>query len=639
MSVGIGRERQFEIYVGGARGTYPAVPVSFERLEQAARKAMSPEGFAYVAGGAGTEETMRENRAAFERWRIVPRMLRDVSVRATATEVLGTALPSPFVLCPIGVLEMAHRDADVAVARAAATEGIPFVFSNQASRPMEEAALAMGDAPRWFQLYWSTSNELVASLVSRAERCGCSAIVLTLDTTMLGWRIRDLDLAYLPFLRGKGIAQYTSDPVFVEALQETLRQEAPATGRITLAAVGTLLGQAGSYPGSRLANVRSGLARAAVRRFVETYSRPSLSWDDLAFLRDRTRLPILLKGILHPADAVAAVEHGMDGIVVSNHGGRQVDGAIATMDALPAVVEAVGGRVPVLLDSGVRSGADVFRALALGASAVGLGRPYVWGARRRRRGRRARGRPQPARRLRPHHGPRRGCFRARHRARQRHARLSAIEAVVFDLDGVLVDSEHVWDEVREELARERGGRWHERAQADMMGMSSTEWSRYMHDVVGLSASPDEINDEVVQRMRARYTDDLPLIDGAVEAVERLAGSFRLALASSSNRPLIDAVLVEAGLERFFEATVSSEEVARGKPAPDVFLEAARRLGVAAERCAAIEDSGNGLRAAHAAGMRVIAIPNRRYPPPAEALALANVRLDSLDDLSPEVVDG
>ena len=217
--------------------------------------------------------------------------------------------------------------------------------------------------------------------------------------------------------------------------------------------------------------------------------------------------------------------------------------------------------------------------------------------------------------------------------------MSAIEAVVFDLDGVLVDSEHVWDEVREELARERGGRWHERAQADMMGMSSTEWSRYMHDVVGLSAPPEEINDEVVQRMRARYTDDLPLIDGAVEAVERLAGSFRLALASSSNRPLIDAVMVEAGLERFFEATVSSEEVARGKPAPDVFLEAARRLGFAAEQCAAIEDSGNGLRAAHAAGMRVIAFPNRRYPPPAEALALANVRLDSLVDLSREVMEG
>jgi lactate 2-monooxygenase len=379
MSVGIGRQRQFEVYVSGARGVYPSVPVSFDRLERVARKAMSPEGYAYVAGGAGTEETMRENRAAFERWRIVPRMLRDVSTRDTSVEVLGTSFPSPFALCPIGVLEMAHREADVAVARAAAAEGIPFVFSNQASRPMEETARAMGDSPRWFQLYWSTSNDLVASLVSRAESCGCSAIVLTLDTTMLGWRIRDLDLAYLPFLRGKGIAQYTSDPVFVEALQETLRQEAPPSGRITLAAIGTLLSQGGSYPGSRLANVRSGIARAAVRRFVETYSRPSLSWDDLGFLRERTRLPILLKGILHPADARAAVEHGMDGIVVSNHGGRQVDGAIATMDALPAVLEAVSGSVPVVLDSGIRSGADVFRALALGASAVALGRPYVWG--------------------------------------------------------------------------------------------------------------------------------------------------------------------------------------------------------------------------------------------------------------------
>ena len=377
--VGIGRERQFEVYVRGARGAYPTVPVSFEKLEQRARKAMTPEGFAYVAGGAGTEETIHANRAAFERWRIVPRMLRDVSVRDTSVEVLGTPMASPFALCPIGVLEMAHRDADVAVARAAAAEGIPFIFSNQASRPMEETARAMGDAPRWFQLYWSTSNELVASLVSRAEACGCSAIVLTLDTTMLGWRIRDLDLAYLPFLRGKGIAQYTSDPVFLDALQETLRTAAPPGGRVTLAALGMLWELAGSYPGSRLANLRSGLARAAVRRFVETYSRPSLSWDDLGFLRERTRLPILLKGILHPSDAIAAIEHGMDGIVVSNHGGRQVDGAIGTMDALPGIVEAVAGRVPVLIDSGVRSGADIFRALALGAAAVGLGRPYVWG--------------------------------------------------------------------------------------------------------------------------------------------------------------------------------------------------------------------------------------------------------------------
>jgi lactate 2-monooxygenase len=379
MSVEGGRERQFEVYVAGARGTYPSVPVSFERLQRAARGRMSAEGYAYVAGGAGREETMRENRVAFERWRIVPRVLRDVSTRDTSGAVLGTPLPSPFVLCPIGVLEMAHRDADVAVGRAAAAEGIPFVFSNQASRPMEEVARAMGEAPRWFQLYWSTSDDLVASLVSRAERCGCTAIVLTLDTTMLGWRIRDLDLAYLPFLQGKGIAQYTSDPVFVDALQETLRQASPPGGRISGRTIATVLAQASSYPGGRLANLRSGLARAAVRRFVETYSRPSLSWEDLAFLRERTRLPILLKGILHPADAAAAVEHGMNGVVVSNHGGRQVDGAIATMDALPSVVEAIGGRAAVLLDSGVRSGADVFRALALGASAVGLGRPYAWG--------------------------------------------------------------------------------------------------------------------------------------------------------------------------------------------------------------------------------------------------------------------
>lgn len=209
-----------------------------------------------------------------------------------------------------------------------------------------------------------------------------------------------------------------------------------------------------------------------------------------------------------------------------------------------------------------------------------------------------------------------------------------IEAVVFDLDGVLLDSEHIWDEVREELARERGGRWHERAQADMMGMSSTEWSRYLHDVIGLSDSPEEISAEVVRRMRARYEDGLPLVDGAVAAVERLAGAFRLALASSSNRPLIDLVLERSGLAALFEATVSSEEVARGKPAPDVFLEAARRLGVPPERCAAVEDSANGIRAAHAAGMRVVAIPNRRYPPPPDALALADVVLASLAELAP-----
>ena len=215
--------------------------------------------------------------------------------------------------------------------------------------------------------------------------------------------------------------------------------------------------------------------------------------------------------------------------------------------------------------------------------------------------------------------------------------MSAIEAVVFDLDGVLVDSEHVWDEVREELARERGGRWHDHAQADMMGMSSTEWSRYMHDVIGLSSSPEEINDEVVRRMQARYATDLPLIGGAVEAVERLAARWPLALASSSNRELIDLVLELSGLARHFRVTVSSEEVARGKPAPDVYLEAGRRLGVPPERCAAIEESENGIRSAKAAGMRVLAIPNPQYPPEDDALALADEVLRSIAELTPERV--
>ena len=211
-----------------------------------------------------------------------------------------------------------------------------------------------------------------------------------------------------------------------------------------------------------------------------------------------------------------------------------------------------------------------------------------------------------------------------------------IEAVIFDLDGVLVDSEHVWDEVREELARERGGRWHDRAQAEMMGMSSVEWSSYMHDVIGLAESPEEIDAEVVRRMQARYAEELPLVEGGVEAVRRLAADFRLGLASSSNRPIIAAVLQAAGIDGLFEATMSSEEVPRGKPAPDVYLETARRIGVAADRCVAIEDSANGIRSAHAAGMCVLAIPNRRYPPPADALVLATTTLGSLAELTRDV---
>ncbi len=372
----IGQARQTEIYLAGVRGRRPSIPLDYDRLEQAAKSRMSPEAFAYIAGGAGQERTIAANRAAFDRWQIVPRVLRDVSDRDLSVELFGRRLPAPFLIAPIGVLELAHRDADVAVGKAAAAEGVPMIFSNQASRPMEQIAGAMGDAARWFQLYWSTSNDLVASFVARAEACGCEALVVTLDTKMLGWRSRDLEQAHLPFATGRGIAQYTSDPVFRSMVDPSTVE---TSGLPTPTAVKSLLQATRSYPGSFTSNLRSKAGVAAVRKVMEVYSRPSLTWADFAWLRGQTRLPIVLKGILHPDDARLAIEHGLDGIVVSNHGGRQVDGSIGSLDALPAVAEAVGGRIPVLFDSGVRGGADAFKAIALGATAVLLGRPYVYG--------------------------------------------------------------------------------------------------------------------------------------------------------------------------------------------------------------------------------------------------------------------
>ncbi|HYJ79684.1 MAG TPA: lactate 2-monooxygenase [Longimicrobiaceae bacterium] len=370
--------RQAEVYVSGMAGEKPLVPVDVRALEEQARRAMSPEAYAYVAGGAGGESTVRANRDALERWRIVPRVLRDVSERDTTVEVFGRTLASPLLVAPIGVLELAHPEADLAVARAAAQAGVPMIFSNQASVPMEECAAVMGDAPRWFQLYWSRNDALVESLVRRAEACGCEAIVVTLDTTMLGWRTRDLDLAYLPFLRGKGIAQYVSDPVFMASLGDVAPSAATQKRRVNLHSLAAFAELVRAHPGRFLTNLRSGVPLAAVQQFIGTYSRPSLTWSDLPFLRERTRLPILLKGILHPDDARRAADHGMDGVVVSNHGGRQVDGAVAALDALPPIVAAVGGRIPVLMDGGIRGGADVFKALALGARAVLVGRPYVY---------------------------------------------------------------------------------------------------------------------------------------------------------------------------------------------------------------------------------------------------------------------
>ncbi|MGH3731288.1 MAG: alpha-hydroxy-acid oxidizing protein, partial [Micromonosporaceae bacterium] len=287
--VGIGRTVQAEIYSDGAFGRLPRVPVRPDALQAAARRRMSRRGFAYVAGSAGSERTTRANRDAFDRWRIVPRMLRDVAERDTGVEVYGRRLPAPFLLAPVGVLSMAHSGADTAVARAAAGLGVPMIFSNQASRPMEECAAAMGDAPRWFQLYWSSSNDLVASLVARAESSGCEAIVVTLDTHMLGWRPRDLDLGSLPFARGEGIAQYTSDPVFTEMVKA--RAARPRSGtqpRPTLTALRTLAALTQAYPGSLLGNLRSPYARAAVETFLEVFSRSDLTWEDLSYLRERT---------------------------------------------------------------------------------------------------------------------------------------------------------------------------------------------------------------------------------------------------------------------------------------------------------------------------------------------------------------
>ncbi|MGK2934618.1 MAG: alpha-hydroxy-acid oxidizing protein, partial [Gemmatimonadaceae bacterium] len=361
----IGRLRQAEIFIRGLAGRKPRVTTNGLLLEQQARAVISREGFAYVAGGAGSESTLRANRAAFDRWAIVPRMLRDVSRRDLSVTLFGRKLATPVLLAPVGVLEMVHPEADRAVARAAAGEGVPMIFSNQASVPMEECAAVMGDSPRWFQLYWGTSDDLMRSFVGRAEACGCEAIVLTADTTRLGWRVRDMDLGFLPFLHGRGIAQYTSDPVFRASLSQPLDSVASVgPGRVNLALLRVIARLYRRYPGSLAEKLRSGTPRRAVQRFLASYSRPWLTWTDLARLRDATSLPILVKGIQHADDARLAVEHGADGVIVSNHGGRQVDGAIASLDALPDVMVAVNGRIPVLFDSGIRGGADIFKALA-----------------------------------------------------------------------------------------------------------------------------------------------------------------------------------------------------------------------------------------------------------------------------------
>jgi isopentenyl diphosphate isomerase/L-lactate dehydrogenase-like FMN-dependent dehydrogenase len=336
-----------EIYAKGMlAGERPTLPMATSELEARAREKLDERAIAYVFGGAGSEDTMRANLEAFRRWRIVPRVLRkDLSARDLSTELLGTSMPAPVMLAPIGVQTLLHEDGELASARAAAEIGLPFITSTASATALEQIAEANGEGPRWYQLYWPNDDDIAASLVRRAETAGYSALVLTVDNYVPGWKPRDLQQAYLPFLEGVGIAQYLTDPVFQAGLEKTAEED-----------IG-----------------------AAIGHFLGVFANPALTWERLEWLRGTTSLPIVLKGILHPDDAREARERGIDAIVVSNHGGRQIDGAIASLDALPPIIDAVADGMTVLLDSGIRSGADVFKALALGADAVLVGRPYLWG--------------------------------------------------------------------------------------------------------------------------------------------------------------------------------------------------------------------------------------------------------------------
>ena len=336
---------QYEIYLKGLGGETPALPIDYDDLEALAAERLAPEAFHYAAGGAGEGRSMAANRRAFDAWQILPRMLGDVSVRDLSTEVLGTPMPAPVMLGPVGVLSIMHADAELAVARAAARVGVPMCLSTAASSTLEDVAGELGETPGWYQLYWPSDPELAESLVRRAETAGYRAIVVTLDTRMMPWRPRDLSGAYLPFLRGEGIANYLSDPVFRSRLDAAPEDD----------------------------------MQAAIGQWAQVFPNPTLGWDDLARLREWTSLPVVLKGVLHPDDARRAVDGGADGVVVSNHGGRQIDGSATPLGQLPAVVDAVGDRAAVLMDGGVRTGSDVLKAVALGAEAVLVARTWVWG--------------------------------------------------------------------------------------------------------------------------------------------------------------------------------------------------------------------------------------------------------------------
>ncbi|WP_192601719.1 alpha-hydroxy-acid oxidizing protein [Gottfriedia sp. OAE603] len=337
-----GNNVQFQVYSSGRKSD---LPVSFEEMEQLAHEQLDESSFYYIAGGAGKERSMKENRLAFDQWKIVPRMLRNVSEREISVSLFGKTYQSPILFAPIGVQTIAHPNGELEAAEAAAALKIPYIASTATSFSLEKIADVLGDSPKWFQLYWSNDMDITASMVKRAEKCGYEAIVVTLDTPMMGWREKDIENAYLPFLLGQGIANYLEDPVFCSRLNVSPKED----------------------------------IESAILLWTRLFGNPALTWDDLAFLRKQTNLPILLKGILHKEDAKQAYESGMDGIIVSNHGGRQVDGTISSLDALEMISKELKGKIPILFDSGIRRGADVYKALALGADAVLIGRPFMYG--------------------------------------------------------------------------------------------------------------------------------------------------------------------------------------------------------------------------------------------------------------------
>ncbi len=317
-------------------------PLPYEVLEAFAKQKLESGPFGYIHGSASRGETNKKNTDAFAKYSILPRFLKNVSTLDLQVELFGKTYPHPLFIAPAGVNKIAHEDGEKAVAKAAKKYGYNYIQSTVSSYSIEEIAESAPDSPKWFQLYWQSNKEVAYSFVERAEKAGYEAIVLTVDTVVLGWREEDVRNGYSPLSRGFGQGNYISDPVFMDSLH-TNNQE------------------------------------AIIQGIIENINHPTLNWNDVAELRKRTSLPILLKGVLHPEDALLAMEYGIDGIIVSNHGGRQLDGTIASIDALPKIVEAVNGKIPVLFDSGVRRGIDVVKALALGATAVCIGRPVLWG--------------------------------------------------------------------------------------------------------------------------------------------------------------------------------------------------------------------------------------------------------------------